>query len=186
MSQFVSSVQVTFLGMWLVVLVVFVYIVPINGKNMQKFAIFPHASPTTCQTMLWTEEKGLLNGSELTHRCCTFLNRTHFCSQFDYTGVEPGSQCYSCSNSNLPNCVCNLNFTISTLFKVSLPFSHSTHTNSIFNYLNRWTLNWLCFPQQGPVFFYYSLSNYFQNHRKYGVSKDDNQLFGDLTYFAVS
>lgn len=39
---------------------------------------------------------------------------------------------------------------------------------------------------QGPVFFYYGLSNYFQNYRKYGVSKDDNQLTGDLKYFKVS
>ncbi|XP_059208636.1 cell cycle control protein 50B [Centropristis striata] len=36
---------------------------------------------------------------------------------------------------------------------------------------------------QGPVFFYYGLSNYFQNYRKYGVSKDDNQLSGDLDNF---
>ncbi|XP_067311277.1 cell cycle control protein 50B isoform X2 [Pseudorasbora parva] len=35
----------------------------------------------------------------------------------------------------------------------------------------------------GPVFFYYGLTNYYQNFRKYGVSKDDNQLTGDLTYF---
>ncbi|CAL8285232.1 unnamed protein product [Lota lota] len=36
---------------------------------------------------------------------------------------------------------------------------------------------------EGPVFVYYGLSNYFQNYRKYGVSKDANQLTGDLTYF---
>ncbi|XP_061652125.1 cell cycle control protein 50B isoform X1 [Phyllopteryx taeniolatus] len=36
---------------------------------------------------------------------------------------------------------------------------------------------------EGPVFFYYGLSNYFQNYRRYGVSRDDNQLYGDLTYF---
>ncbi|XP_040925079.1 cell cycle control protein 50B isoform X2 [Betta splendens] len=36
---------------------------------------------------------------------------------------------------------------------------------------------------EGPVFFYYALSNFFQNHRRYGVSKDDNQLFGDTSYF---
>ncbi|KAA0711210.1 Cell cycle control protein 50B [Triplophysa tibetana] len=35
----------------------------------------------------------------------------------------------------------------------------------------------------GPVFFYYGLTNYYQSFRKYGVSKDDNQLFGDTTYF---
>ncbi|KAM3595206.1 uncharacterized protein V6R79_019998 [Siganus canaliculatus] len=36
---------------------------------------------------------------------------------------------------------------------------------------------------EGPVFFYYGLSNYFQNYRKYSVSKDDNQLFGNLDNF---
>ncbi|KPP76869.1 cell cycle control protein 50A-like [Scleropages formosus] len=34
---------------------------------------------------------------------------------------------------------------------------------------------------QGPVFLYYGLSNYFQNVRGYGVSRDDNQLWGDLS-----
>ncbi|XP_067098765.1 cell cycle control protein 50B [Osmerus mordax] len=38
---------------------------------------------------------------------------------------------------------------------------------------------------EGPVFFYYGLSNYFQNYRKYGVSKDFYQLSGDLTYFTT-
>ncbi|XP_029349500.1 cell cycle control protein 50B [Echeneis naucrates] len=36
---------------------------------------------------------------------------------------------------------------------------------------------------EGPVFFYYGLSNYFQNYRRYGVSRDDDQLFGDLDHF---
>lgn len=36
---------------------------------------------------------------------------------------------------------------------------------------------------KGPVFFYYGLSNYFQNYRKYGASKDYNQLSGDVSYF---
>ncbi|XP_060919346.1 cell cycle control protein 50B [Labrus mixtus] len=36
---------------------------------------------------------------------------------------------------------------------------------------------------KGPVFFYYGLSNYFQNQRKYSVSIDYNQLTGDLEYF---
>ncbi|KAJ3613108.1 hypothetical protein NHX12_019362 [Muraenolepis orangiensis] len=36
---------------------------------------------------------------------------------------------------------------------------------------------------EGPVFFYYGLSNYFQNYRKYGASKDANQLSGDLDSF---
>ncbi|MEQ2244097.1 hypothetical protein ILYODFUR_013651 [Ilyodon furcidens] len=36
---------------------------------------------------------------------------------------------------------------------------------------------------RGPVFIYYGLTNYFQNQRKYGISKDDNQLYGDLDTF---
>ncbi|KAJ0009158.1 hypothetical protein NQD34_016573 [Periophthalmus magnuspinnatus] len=36
---------------------------------------------------------------------------------------------------------------------------------------------------EGPVFFYYALTNYFQNQRSYGVSKDDYQLSGDLDNF---
>ncbi|XP_048831705.1 cell cycle control protein 50B [Brienomyrus brachyistius] len=32
-----------------------------------------------------------------------------------------------------------------------------------------------------PVFLYYGLSNYYQNYRKYGVSRDDVQLWGDPT-----
>ncbi|XP_023688761.2 cell cycle control protein 50B [Paramormyrops kingsleyae] len=33
----------------------------------------------------------------------------------------------------------------------------------------------------GPVFLYYGLSNYYQNYRKYQVSRDDVQLWGDVT-----
>ncbi|XP_058471144.1 cell cycle control protein 50B [Solea solea] len=36
---------------------------------------------------------------------------------------------------------------------------------------------------KGPVFFYYGLSNYFQNFRRYGVSKDLDQLSGDTDAF---
>ncbi|XP_069563216.1 cell cycle control protein 50B [Brachyistius frenatus] len=72
--------------------------------------------------------------------------------EMDYTGVEQTSPCFRCTNTDIQKCVCNLDFSIDSLF-------------------------------QGPVFFYYGLSNYFQNYRKYGVSKDDNQLSGDLTYF---
>ncbi|XP_031166045.1 cell cycle control protein 50B [Sander lucioperca] len=72
--------------------------------------------------------------------------------EFDYTGVDQNSPCFKCSDPKVLNCVCNLNFSIDSLFK-------------------------------GTVFFYYGLSNYYQNFRKYGVSKDDVQLSGDLTNF---
>lgn len=33
---------------------------------------------------------------------------------------------------------------------------------------------------QGPVYMYYGLSNFYQNHRRYVKSRDDNQLLGRL------
>ncbi|KAH8860202.1 Cell cycle control protein [Schistosoma japonicum] len=33
---------------------------------------------------------------------------------------------------------------------------------------------------KGQVYFYYGLSNFFQNHRRYVISKDDNQLHGSV------
>ncbi|CAF91747.1 unnamed protein product, partial [Tetraodon nigroviridis] len=74
--------------------------------------------------------------------------------ELEYTGEQRTSPCYKCSDPTVKDCVCNLEFSITTLFK-------------------------------GPVFFYYGLSNYFQNYRKYGVSKDDQQLYGDLNNFKV-
>lgn len=72
--------------------------------------------------------------------------------EMDYTGVEQNSPCFRCSDPDVKNCVCKLDFSINSLFK-------------------------------GPVFFYYGLSNYFQNQRKYGVSKDADQLFGNTDNF---
>ena len=34
-----------------------------------------------------------------------------------------------------------------------------------------------------PVFFYYQLTNFFQNHRLYVKSRDSNQLRGSMLYF---
>lgn len=73
--------------------------------------------------------------------------------EMDYTGAESNSPCSSCSDP-----VKNKNC------KCTLSFS----LDQLF---------------EGPVFFYYGLTNYFQNQRAYGVSKDDYQLFGDLAYF---
>ncbi|XP_034002529.1 cell cycle control protein 50B [Trematomus bernacchii] len=74
--------------------------------------------------------------------------------EIDYTGIETDSPCFKCSNPDVKNCVCNLDFSIDSLF-------------------------------EGPVFFYYGLSNYFQNYRKYAASRDDNQLSGDLDAFTA-
>nr|XP_019953623.1 PREDICTED: cell cycle control protein 50A-like [Paralichthys olivaceus] len=72
--------------------------------------------------------------------------------EIDYTGVEKNSPCFQCSNTDVKNCVCKVEFSIDKLF-------------------------------EGPLFFYYGLSNYFQNYRKYGASKDLSQLSGDLQNF---
>lgn len=34
---------------------------------------------------------------------------------------------------------------------------------------------------KGKVFLYYGLTNYYQNHRRYVKSRDDNQLLGDFS-----
>ncbi|XP_064157486.1 cell cycle control protein 50B isoform X1 [Anguilla rostrata] len=36
---------------------------------------------------------------------------------------------------------------------------------------------------EGPVFFYYGLSNYYQSYRRYAVSRDADQLSGDVSHF---
>ena len=39
---------------------------------------------------------------------------------------------------------------------------------------------------QGPVFIYYSLTNYYQNHRRYVKSRSDTQLRGaDISYSSL-
>ncbi|XP_061700022.1 cell cycle control protein 50B [Syngnathoides biaculeatus] len=72
--------------------------------------------------------------------------------ELDYTGVEQDSPCFRCSDPDVRDCVCSIQFSINRLF-------------------------------EGPVFFYYGLSNYYQNYRRYGVSRDDIQLYGDLSSF---
>ncbi|RVE57437.1 hypothetical protein OJAV_G00216220 [Oryzias javanicus] len=73
--------------------------------------------------------------------------------ELDYTGTETNSPCYKCTTPPVQN-----NCVCKLNFTIDTLF-------------------------KGPVFFYYSLTNYFQSQRKYGASKDYNQLSGDLTYF---
>ncbi|NP_001080854.1 transmembrane protein 30A L homeolog [Xenopus laevis] len=70
--------------------------------------------------------------------------------EIDYTGVDPSSPCYKCSNVTLngPTCNCIINFTLDYAF-------------------------------ESNVFMYYGLSNFYQNHRRYVKSRDDSQLNGD-------
>lgn len=71
----------------------------------------------------------------------------------DYTGEEQSSPCFSCSDTSSKK-----NCTCTLFFNLDKLF-------------------------EGPVFFYYGLTNYFQNQRGYGVSKDDYQLSGNTYYF---
>ncbi|XP_058879502.1 cell cycle control protein 50A-like [Acipenser ruthenus] len=74
--------------------------------------------------------------------------------EIDYTGIDPASPCYNCSqtltwNSTKP-CVCKIPFTLEQSF-------------------------------ESDVFMYYGLSNFYQNHRRYVKSRDDSQLNGDAS-----
>ncbi|XP_068198838.1 cell cycle control protein 50A-like [Antennarius striatus] len=72
--------------------------------------------------------------------------------EVDYTGVDPSSSCFSCSQ--------NLSWNSSSPCSCSVPF-----------YLDQ--------PYEGSVFMYYGLTNFYQNHRRYVKSRDDRQLNGD-------
>ncbi|XP_051892229.1 cell cycle control protein 50B [Pristis pectinata] len=71
--------------------------------------------------------------------------------ELDYTGDQPNTSCYHCTNNTIKNCKCTVKFKVDKMLV-------------------------------GPVFMYYELSNFYQNQRKYGVSRDDDQLNGDLDY----
>ncbi|XP_067407859.1 cell cycle control protein 50B [Emydura macquarii macquarii] len=72
--------------------------------------------------------------------------------ELDYTGAPGGGHnCSRCANASLAG---------AGSCTCSLHFELPEH-----------------FP--GPVCFYYELSNYYQNNRRYGVSRDDLQLSGD-------
>lgn len=67
-----------------------------------------------------------------------------------------------------------------------LRYHHFQSTFSIFTPLCDLAVKlWKTSCFQGPVFFYYGLSNYYQNYRSYGVSVDLNQLVGERKYFLV-
>ncbi|KAL0969575.1 hypothetical protein UPYG_G00229280 [Umbra pygmaea] len=45
--------------------------------------------------------------------------------EFDYTGVDTTSSCYMCSSTNVPNCVCYVNFTLTTKFQGMVYFYYA-------------------------------------------------------------
>uniref|UniRef100_A0A8C5MEE8 Cell cycle control protein n=1 Tax=Leptobrachium leishanense TaxID=445787 RepID=A0A8C5MEE8_9ANUR len=73
--------------------------------------------------------------------------------EFDYTGSQPGDRCGECLN-------------------VVFNATHPCNCNFTFNLTDVF---------QGPVFMYYELSNFFQNHFRYMASRDDTQLSGYLS-----
>ncbi|KAM9840713.1 cell cycle control protein 50A-like [Aulostomus maculatus] len=73
--------------------------------------------------------------------------------EVDYTGVDMSSPCF--------NCFQNLSWNSTRPCTCSVPF-----------YLDQ--------SYESNVFMYYGLSNFYQNHRRYVKSRDDNQLNGDM------
>ncbi|XP_072275071.1 cell cycle control protein 50B-like [Pyxicephalus adspersus] len=72
--------------------------------------------------------------------------------EYDYTGVSTDHPCYLCA-TNVSEHIYNCSCNIT--FNLTSSFS-------------------------GPVFMYYELSNYYQNHYRYMISRDDKQLSGIL------
>ncbi|XP_040277861.1 cell cycle control protein 50B-like [Bufo bufo] len=72
-------------------------------------------------------------------------------SEHDYTGALDGEACFNCTSANA---------------------SRPCICNIPFNITEDF---------QGAVFMYYELSNFYQNHYRYMISRDEKQLNGDLS-----
>lgn len=72
--------------------------------------------------------------------------------QIDYTGIETSDPCFQCTHPVSRNISC----TCYVPFSIDQSF-------------------------EGDVYMYYALSNYYQNHRRYGKSRDDRQLNGVIS-----
>ncbi|XP_034018514.1 cell cycle control protein 50A-like [Thalassophryne amazonica] len=73
--------------------------------------------------------------------------------QIDYTGDDMSSPCFNCSQ--------NISWNSTRPCTCSIPF----HLDQ---------------PYESNVLMYYGLSNFYQNHRRYVKSRDDNQLNGNI------
>ncbi|XP_053563177.1 cell cycle control protein 50B-like [Bombina bombina] len=71
--------------------------------------------------------------------------------EYDYTGAQSGDSCFECASTLNASNPCSCNITLN----ITQQF-------------------------KGPVFMYYELSNFYQNHYRYMISKDDKQLGGIL------
>lgn len=97
----------------------------------------------------------------------TYCNRSILQSDGSY--VQTGTTCSDVIKQNSSEeCICKIDFTLDADFKVS--FFVLVHNDV-----------WLYLFWQGKVYMYYGLSNYYQNHRRYVKSRDDNQLLGRLS-----
>ncbi|KAG7511348.1 cell cycle control protein 50A-like [Solea senegalensis] len=74
--------------------------------------------------------------------------------EIDYTGVDLDSPCYSCAK--------NFSWNSTTPCVCTVDFTLEQ-------------------PFESNVYMYYGLSNFYQNHRRYVKSRDDSQLYGDLS-----
>lgn len=103
--------------------------------------------------------------------------------QRDYTGNTGDSNCAKCMDPAKKDCICEVEFSFSKLFEVLSFFFIQLSDCDLSKHCCRMTEQTFCL--QGPVFFYYGLSNYYQNFRSYGVSIDPNQLVGETQYLQV-
>ncbi|XP_078094298.1 cell cycle control protein 50B [Mustelus asterias] len=82
-----------------------------------------------------------------------------------------------------------LYFTSNSVIEIELDYTGNNPNSSCHQCTKNGTKNCKCKlyfkvdkALSGPVFMYYELSNFYQNNRKYGVSRDDDQLNGDSDY----
>ena len=50
----------------------------------------------------------------------------------DYTGVEQDSPCFKCTDTDVKNCMCKLDFSIDSLLKVATVLFVHFHTQTLF------------------------------------------------------
>ncbi|XP_007892977.1 cell cycle control protein 50B [Callorhinchus milii] len=83
-----------------------------------------------------------------------------------------------------------LHFTSNSIMEKQIDYTGDTSEHACYNCSMNANKNCKCTIRftvtqmmKGPIFMYYGLSNFFQNNRKYVISRDDIQLFGDLDNF---
>ncbi|XP_069751311.1 cell cycle control protein 50B [Narcine bancroftii] len=82
-----------------------------------------------------------------------------------------------------------LYFTSNNVIEIELDYTGDQTNSSCHHCTNHTIQNCKCTVKfkvdkmlVGPVFMYYELSNFYQNERRYSISRDDDQLNGDMSY----